>query len=114
MFLGVITQWSTSSPSFMLGGITYSNGALTVSSDGLYYIYIQLIVEQSSSAAIPSLRVNGGTVIEMYYRVTDGSRTKYSGIIRSLKKGDRIDIYANRYPYSMRWSYSYFGMFKLN
>ncbi|XP_062508271.1 uncharacterized protein LOC134184557 [Corticium candelabrum] len=33
---GVITYWQTSSPSFLLGGITYSNGALTIPSDGSY------------------------------------------------------------------------------
>jgi hypothetical protein len=35
----VIRYWSTSSPSFLVGGITYNNGALTVPSDGIYYIY---------------------------------------------------------------------------
>ena len=114
MFLGVITYWSTSSPSFLVGGITYSNGALTVPSDGLYYIYIQLRVDLSSGYASPSLRVNGGTLMFMGYRLNGGSRTKYSGIIQRLKKGDSVDVNGRGYTYNMYWPHSYFGMFKLN
>ena len=114
VFLGVITYWSTSSPSFLVGGITYSNGALTVPSDGLYYIYIQLFVSKSSGAANPSVQVNSGRVMYIHYQMSGGSRTKYSGIVRRLKKGDRVDVYGNGYSYYMYWPYSYFGMFKLN
>ena len=114
VFLGVITYWSTSSPSFLMGGITYSNGALTVPSDGLYYIYIQLRVDLSSGSAYPYLRVNGGRVMYMEYQLNGGARTKYSGIIRRLKKGDSVDVYGSGYTYYMYWPYSYFGMFKLN
>ena len=114
VFLGVITYWSTSSPSFLVGGITYSNGALTVPSDGIYYIYIQLYVGQTSGSASPYLRVNGGRVMYMDYRMNGGPRTKYSGIIRSLKKGDSVDVVGNGYTYYMYNPYSYFGMFKLN
>ena len=114
VFLGVITYWSTSSPSFLVGGITYSNGALTVPSDGIYYIYIQLYVAQTSGTVYPYLRVNGGRVMYMYYQMNGGHRTKYSGNIRSLKKGDSVDVYGNGYQYYMYWPYSYFGMFKLN
>ncbi|XP_062507861.1 collagen alpha-1(X) chain-like [Corticium candelabrum] len=111
---GVITYWSTSGSSFLVGGITYSNGALTVPSDGIYYIYVQLHVDKSSGHASPYLRVNGGSVMYMYYQMSGGDRTKYSGIIRSLKKGDSVDVYGNGFPYYMNFLYSYFGMFKLN
>ena len=114
VFLGVITYWSTSGSSFLVGGITYSNGALTVPSDGIYYIYVQLHVDKSSGHASPYLRVNGGSVMYMYYQMSGGDRTKYSGIIRSLKKGDSVDVYGNGFPYYMNFLYSYFGMFKLN
>ena len=114
VFLGVITYWSTSSPSFLVGGITYSNGALTVPSDGIYYIYVQLRVYKSRGIALPFLRVNGGLVMYMYYQMNDGERTKYSGIIQSLKKGDSVDVVGNGNPYYMHYQYSYFGMFKMN
>ena len=113
-FLGVITYWTTSSSSFLVGGITYSNGALTVPSDGLYYIYMQLRVEQSSGSAYPYLRINGVTVMYMCYQLSGGVRTKYSGITRSLKKGDSVDIKGNGGRYFMHWQNSYFGMFKMN
>ena len=93
VFLGVITYWSTSSPSFLVEGITYSNGALAVPSDGLYYIYIQLYVDMSSGGVNPNLRVNGGRVMYMYYQMNGGDRTKYSGIIRRLKNGDSVDVH---------------------
>ena len=114
VFLGVVKYWSTSSPSFLVGGITYSNGALTVPSDGIYYIYVQLRVNKSSGTAAPYFRVNGGRVMWMYYRLNGGDRTKYSGIIQSLKKGDSVDVYGNGYPYYMEYQNSFFGMFKLN
>ncbi|XP_062508772.1 ectodysplasin-A-like [Corticium candelabrum] len=111
---GVITYWSTSSPSFLVGGITYSNGAFTVPSDGLYYIYIQLFIDMSSGYAYPTLRVNRGIVMYMHYQMSGGDRTKYSGIIRRLRKGDNVDVYGNGFSYFMHYRYSYFGIFKLN
>ena len=114
LFLGVITYWSTSSPSFLVGGFTYSNGALTVPSNGIYYIYVQLHVNKSSGTVAPYLRVNGGIVMYMYYQMSGGERTKYSGNIRRLKKGDSVDVYGSGGQYYMYWPYSYFGMFKLN
>ena len=114
VFLGVITYWSTSSPSFLVGGITYSNGAFTVPSDGLYYIYIQLFIDMSSGYAYPTLRVNRGIVMYMHYQMSGGDRTKYSGIIRRLRKGDNVDVYGNGFSYFMHYRYSYFGIFKLN
>ncbi|XP_062507545.1 uncharacterized protein LOC134183967 [Corticium candelabrum] len=112
---GVITYWSTSSPFFLVGCITYSNGALTVPSGGFYYIYIQLYVSKSSGVAYPYLRANSATrVMYMWYHLSGGNRAKYSGIIQRLRKGDNVDVYGSGEPYYMHYLYSYFGMFKLN
>ncbi|XP_062517784.1 lymphotoxin-alpha-like [Corticium candelabrum] len=113
---GVITYWQTSSPSFLLGAITYSNGALTIPSDGVYYIYTQLHLDASSGYHIlPYIRVNGNLVLYIVsYHHHSQNKTKHAGLLQQLKKGDSVDIYGGGYQHYMGSTYSVFGIYKID
>ena len=112
----MITYWQTSSPSFLLGAITYSNGALTIPSDGVYYIYTQLYLHDNSGNH-PQLyvRVNGNPVlyITSYYHHSE-SKSKHAGLLQQLKKGDSVDIYGGGFQHHMGSIHSVFGIFKID
>ena len=112
----MITYWHTSSPSFLLGAITYSNGALTIPSDGVYYIYTQLYLNAKNGNYIqPYIRVNGNLVLYITsYHYHDESKSKHAGLLQQLKKGDSVDIYGGGYRHLMRSTRSVFGIFKIN
>ena len=113
-FLGVITYWSTSSPSFLLGGITYNNGALTVPSDGVYYIYTHLCVKRSSGYAYPGIGVNGNSKLYLAsYHAHGEQRSKHGALLQQLRKGDSVQIYGRGPQYYMEQRHAVFGMFKV-
>jgi hypothetical protein len=109
---GVITYWS---PSFLLGGITYNNGALTVPADGIYYIYAHLYLNERSGNYIePTIRVNGNNKLYLksyhpYHEIT----TKHGALLQRLKKGDLVHIFGGGYQHHMGARYSAFGIFKI-
>ena len=112
----MITYWQTSSPSFLLGAITYSNGALIIPSDGVYYIYTHLYLDDKSGDAIlPYIRVNGNHVlyIRSYHHHSE-EKTKHAGLLQQLKKGDSVDIYGGGYQHYMGSTHSDFGIFKID
>ena len=111
----MITYWQTSSPSFLLGAITYSNGALTIPSDGVYYIYTHLYLNDNGGSIQPYIRVNGNVVLYIrsrHYHSED--KSKHAGLLQQLRKGDSIDIYGGGYRHLMASTYSVFGIFKIN
>ena len=111
----MITYWSTSSPSFLLGGITYSNGALTVPSDGIYYIYTHLWVGLNSGPITPTIRVNGN--IKLYlkrYHTGSESESKHGALMQQLRKGDRVHIYGGGRQHYMAPQHTAFGIFKIH
>ena len=112
----MITYWQTSSPSFLLGAITYSNGALTIPSDGVYYIYTHLWLNDYSGSAIdPYIRVNGNGVLYIRsHHHRSEEKTKHAGVLQQLKKGDSIDIYGGGYRHYMGAPHSVFGIFKID
>jgi hypothetical protein len=109
---GVITYWS---PSFLLGGITYNNGALTVPSDGIYYIYAHLYVtKRSNSYNTPTIRVNGSNKLYLTsYHSHNEDTTKHGALLQRLKKGDLVHIFGGGYQHHMGARYSAFGIFKI-
>ena len=110
----MITYWLTSSPSFLLGAITYSNGALTIPSDGVYYIYTHLHLNGNRGIS-PYIRVNGNLVLYIIsYHYHGESKSKHAGLLQQLKKGDSVDIYGGGYQHFMRSTDSVFGIFKIN
>ncbi|XP_062508029.1 pulmonary surfactant-associated protein D-like [Corticium candelabrum] len=112
---GVITYWQTSSPSFLLGGITYSNGALTIPSDGVYYIYTHLYLDDQSGSYIqPYIRVNGNRVLRIQsYHAHSEEKTKHAGLLQQLRKADVIDIHGGGSYHYMGSTHSVFGIFKI-
>ena len=112
----MITYWQTSSPSFLLGAITYSNGALTIPSDGVYYIYTHLYLKANIGGAIyPYIRVNGNRVLYIAsYHGNGEQKTKHAGLLQQLKKGDSVDIYGGGYEHYMGSTHSVFGIFKID
>ena len=111
----MITYWQTSSPSFLLGGITYSSGALTIPSDGVYYIYTHLYLYQSGNYIQPYIRVNGNLVLYIRsYHAHSEEKTKHAGLLQQLKKGDSVDIHGGGYRHHMTSTYSVFGIFKIH
>ena len=112
----MITYWQTSSPSFLLGAITYSNGALTIPSDGVYYIYTQLYLDANSGSHIqPYIRVNGNDVLVITsYHHHSEEKTKHTGLLQQLKKGDSVDICGGGYRHYMDSHHSIFGIFKID
>ena len=112
----MITYWKTSSPSFLLGAITYSNGALTIPSDGVYYIYTHLYVDAKSGNYIqPYIRVNDNVVLYITsYHGNGRDKTKHAGVLQQLKKGDSVDIYGGGYRHYMASTRSVFGIFKID
>ena len=112
----MIAYWQTSSPSFLLGAITYSNGALTIPSDGVYYIYTHLWLSAKSGSHIyPYIRVNGNRVLYIAsYHGHGEEKTKHAGLLQQLKKGDSVDIYGGGYRHYVGSTYSDFGIFKIN
>ena len=111
----MITYWQTSSPSFLLGGITYSNGALTIPSDGVYYIYTHLWLRGSNTIR-PYIRVNSNPVlyISSYHYAGNGDKTKHAGLLQQLKKGDSVDIHGGGHRHHMGSTRSDFGIYKID
>jgi hypothetical protein len=109
---GVITYWS---PSFLLGGITYNNGALTVPADGIYYIYTHLYLNERSDGYIqPTIRVNGSTKLHLTnYFTSTGHKSNHGALLQELRKGDLVDIYGGGYRHYMGPLHSVFGIFKI-
>ena len=112
---GVITLWT---PSLLLGGVTYSSGVLTIPSDGVYYVYMQIYFDPSSSGSnyVVDIRANGRQISRAYsaYTASETRRTKFSGTLWQLRKGDRVDVYGYGRRYFMGSDYSFFGLWKIN
>ena len=111
----MITYWQTSSPSFLLGAITYSSGALTIPSDGVYYIYTHLYLNNNGGAIQPYIRVNGNVVLYIQSRHYHSEyKSKHGGLLQQLKKGDSVDIHGGGYRHYIYSIYSVFGIFKID
>ena len=107
---------STWSP-YLRGGITYSNGILTVPQDGLYYVYTQLWFRHNGGSNYGwfSIDVNGSGRAYSYHYSNARFHTYYMGRLLKLQKGDRISIVmrsGNNYLLT-DYEYSFFGTFRL-
>ena len=112
----MITYWQTSSPSFLLGAITYSNGALTIPSDGVYYIYAHLYLNDNNGNHTQTyIRVNGNGVLYIgSYHHHSKYKSKHAGLLQQLKKGDSVDIYGGGSLHHMGSTISVFGILKID
>ena len=107
----VIKDWSVSAPhSHLAGGMTYSDGKLTVPISGRYYIYEQIYYHSPGRVEI---RVNNNVVtfINPTYPGT-GEGTLYAGGVFNLKAGDYITLHASNTIKIFMWTaHSGFGAF---
>ncbi|XP_065840443.1 uncharacterized protein [Oscarella lobularis] len=118
----VITHWSTSTsgsyPIALQGGMTYSNGYITVPESGIYFIYFNLLTGVTSenyqwpSIYVDSLRIG----LSGYYNDHIRSKSHYVGILWNVKKGSELSVRAR--GGSLRYHFgpiqSCFGAWKVN
>ncbi|XP_065831502.1 pulmonary surfactant-associated protein D-like isoform X2 [Oscarella lobularis] len=118
----VITHWSTrtsgSLPSVVQGGMTYSNGYITVPESGIYFIYSNLYADGlstpdicSSAIFVDSLRI--GFTGDHFESISD--RSQHVGMLWNVRKGGRLSVrVACRMKYDFRRDYACFGAWKIN
>ncbi|XP_062523212.1 collagen alpha-1(X) chain-like [Corticium candelabrum] len=121
---GTVTQWYKSSGTvwspFLRGGMQYSNDAITVPNDGLYYVYAQMYYYHPSSSHYNAgfrIRVNGtGRAYAYWYNNhSHDHHTHYMGRIIQLKKGDNLSItFENTCYYYFYSENTFFGAFLVN
>ncbi|XP_065846614.1 collagen alpha-1(XIV) chain-like isoform X1 [Oscarella lobularis] len=116
----VITHWSTSTsgshPSVLQGGMTYSNGYITVPESGIYFIYFSLYSShnnyQHPAIFVDSLRIG----FSNYHHDAD-NKSFYVGMLWNLKKRNQLSVRAQgdgSLRYHFGHDYSYFGAWKVN
>ncbi|XP_065840228.1 pulmonary surfactant-associated protein D-like [Oscarella lobularis] len=118
----VITHWSTSTsgshPSVLQGGMTYSNGYITVPESGIYFIYFNLNSSVlSNGGPYPAIYVDSLLIGLSYYHY-ENTRHKslYLGMLWNVRKGSRLSVRAQegsiRHFFSSQSSC--FGAWKIN
>jgi hypothetical protein len=121
-----VTDWYTASGAryspILRGGMTYSNGYITVPMDGVYYVYVQMYIDPLSGQTWCGfyIHVNDSYAIQyvlVYLQPstsTNRDDVRYAGALKTLNKGDRLSVvsiytcYFEMYPYR-----SHFGAFLL-
>ena len=121
----LVTQWYTGSGQWyspiLRGGMTYSGGYITVSKDGLYYIYAQLHYNPQSGQTWCGfyLYLNKRVVDYVYAQnqSPNGNQhgSRYTGLMKIVNKGDTLSVKL-RGPcyYYFSTSYSQFGAFRVD
>jgi len=108
----VLKDWDTSNTnSYLDGGMTYSEGELTVPTTGLYYIYAQIYFRDTEGRI--HVQVNDKLVIlmEPSYKDKGPEETIESGGLFKLKAGDAIKLILHHGPATiyMGTGHTYFG-----
>ena len=100
--------------------MTYSNGYITVSKDGLYYIYGKIWFDPHSGQTQSGFYIYlNSQIVDFTYQYLQSPNnyqdyTRYSGLLRMVSKGDRIymkfvyTVYAYMNP-----QYAQFGAFRV-
>ena len=118
-----ITDWHSNSGStwspYLRGGMTYSNGILTVPQGGLYYVYTQLFFFHGGSSryenGVFSIDVNGSARARAYHQSNDVYSAYFMGRLLKLQEEDRISIVirsGSNYLHSSAED-AFFGAFRL-
>ena len=119
----VITHWSTSTSgsyrSVLQGGMTYSNGYITVPESGIYFIYFNLYTGVSSSSRYlhPAIFVDSVRIgFSMYYYEKTYDKSHYLGMLWNVRKGSQLSVRAQgangRHYFGP--DHSCFGAWKVN
>ena len=119
----MITHWSTSTagsyPSVLQGGMTYSNGYITVPESGIYFIYFNLY---SALFSFPGYRKPGIFVdslligISQYYHEVNRGKSRYLGMLWNVRKGSKLSVRTEggSMDYYFGSDHSCFGAWKIN
>ena len=120
----VITHWSTSTkgsyPPVLQGGMTYSNGYITVPESGIYFIYFNLYsaVLRSPSQNYLSVYVDSVRIgLSYYYYATSTNKSHYLGMLWNVKKGSQLSVKAEgsaNLRYYFGYAHACFGAWKVN
>ena len=121
----LVTQWYTGSGQWhspiLRGGMTYSGGYITVSKDGLYYIYAQLHYDPRSGQTWCGLRLylNNQLVDNAYAenQSPNGNQrgSRYTGLMTIVNKGDTLSVkVAGPCYYYFYTETSQFGAFRVD
>ncbi|XP_065845809.1 uncharacterized protein [Oscarella lobularis] len=119
----VFAHWSTSTsgsyPTVLQGGMTYSDGYITVPESGIYFIYFQMYADGLSS---PGYRSPGIYVDSLLIGRTDerfvnrDDRSQYLGMLWNVRKSSRLSLRAlgGTMIYYFGPQYTVFGAWKIN
>ena len=115
-----MTHWSTStSDSVLQGGMTYSDGYITVPESGIYFIYFNLYTDVSSTnTEAPAIYVDSRRIgLSVYFRDDSGRQCDYVGLLWNVKKGNRLSVrteVSGQVRYAFIYDHSFFGAWKVN
>ena len=120
----VITHWSTSTsggsyPSVLQGGMTYSNGYITVPESGIYFIYFNLRTDVSSPPTheYPAIYVDSVRIgFSYYYYENTHDKSHYLGMLWNVRKGGQLSVKAGggNGRHHFKSDHSCFGAWKVN
>jgi hypothetical protein len=117
-----VTDWYTASGAWyspiLRGGMTYSNGYITVPMDGVYYVYAQMFFDPRSGQTACGFYIY---VNDSYYiqhvrtpTITGRDDVLYGGALKTLNKGDRLSVVSmHTCLFQMYPDRSHFGAFLL-
>ncbi|XP_062504201.1 pulmonary surfactant-associated protein D-like isoform X3 [Corticium candelabrum] len=116
-----VARWRTNNCSnlfcpLLRGRMTYADGYITVPTDGVYYVYAQLLhyVSSKYSDIRFFIVVNGNDSALAYSRSPGDHASLYIGRIINLRKGDKLSIRTARTVYIYYKSdHSFFGAFRV-
>ena len=120
----VITAWNTETsgvtyPSVFQGGMTYSDGYITVPETGIYYIYFTLYAQPafvnqliSPYIAVDSLQIG----LSQEYPDNDHMESHYLGQLWKVEKESRLSVVegAARMRYFFAGDFGSFGAWKVD
>ena len=119
----VLTHWSTSTsgsrPSVLQGGMTYSNGYITVPESGIYFIYFNLYTGVSSSSGNqhPAIFVDSVRIgFSIHYYENTYVKSHYLGKLWNVRKGSQLSVRAGggNGRHAFYSDHSCFGAWKVN
>ena len=110
----VIQDWSLTSPSSHLaGGMTYTNGKVTVPMSGRYYIYAQMYMRNNHNRIFIMVNNKVVTMIQPMIQVTSDGTVFTAGVFK-LNASDLVMLkVAMQGPIQvyMSWRHCYFGAY---
>lgn len=95
--------------------MAYTNGYITVSVDGVYYVYVQLWSDPQQGYRRTGFYIyHNDDIIGHVFDPRIQILTQYGGFVRSLRKGDKFSVRLSHTSYYKFFPpYTVFGCFRL-